>query len=235
MEKKELLYEGKAKIVYKTADEDKVIVKFKDTATAFDGKKKGEIEEKGLMNAAISAIFFKLLEEKGIPTHFVELISADEMLARKVEIIPIEVVVRNIAAGSLVRRLGFPEGEVLESPILEFYFKDDNLGDPLMNEYHIYGKKLATAEELEIIKKMAFDVNEVLIDFLKDKGINLVDFKLEFGRGKDGKIYLADEISPDTCRFWDSETKKVLDKDRFRKDMGKVEEAYREVLARLQD
>ncbi|MFI5358421.1 MAG: phosphoribosylaminoimidazolesuccinocarboxamide synthase [Halanaerobiales bacterium] len=235
MEKKELLYEGKAKIVYKTADEDKVIVKFKDTATAFDGKKKGEIEEKGLMNAAISAIFFKLLEEKGIPTHFVELISADEMLARKVEIIPIEVVVRNIAAGSLVRRLGFPEGEVLESPILEFYFKDDNLGDPLMNEYHIYGKKLATAEELEIIKKMAFDVNEVLIDFLKDKGINLVDFKLEFGRGKDGKIYLADEISPDTCRFWDSETKEVLDKDRFRKDMGKVEEAYREVLARLQD
>lgn len=235
MEKKELLYEGKAKIVYKTADEDKVIVKFKDTATAFDGKKKGEIEEKGLMNAAISAIFFKLLEEKGIPTHFVELISADEMLARKVEIIPIEVVVRNIAAGSLVRRLGFPEGEVLESPILEFYFKDDNLGDPLMNEYHIYGKKLATAEELEIIKKMAFDINEVLIDFLKDKGINLVDFKLEFGRGKDGKIYLADEISPDTCRFWDSETKKVLDKDRFRKDMGKVEEAYREVLARLQD
>ena len=234
MEKKELLYEGKAKIVYKTADEDKVIVKFKDTATAFDGKKKGEIEEKGLMNAAISAIFFKLLEEKGIPTHFVELISADEMLARKVEIIPIEVVVRNIAAGSLVRRLGFPEGEVLESPILEFYFKDDNLG-PLMNEYHIYGKKLATAEELEIIKKMAFDVNEVLIDFLKDKGINLVDFKLEFGRGKDGKIYLADEISPDTCRFWDSETKEVLDKDRFRKDMGKVEEAYREVLARLQD
>ncbi len=235
MEKKELLYEGKAKIVYKTADEDKVIVKFKDTATAFDGKKKGEIEEKGLMNAAISAIFFKLLEEKGIPTHFVELISADEMLARKVEIIPIEVVVRNIAAGSLVRRLGFPEGEVLESPILEFYFKDDNLGDPLMNEYHIYGKKLATAEELEIIKKMAFDVNEVLIDFLKYKGINLVDFKLEFGRGKDGKIYLADEISPDTCRFWDSETKEVLDKDRFRKDMGKVEEAYREVLARLQD
>ena len=235
MEKKELLYEGKAKIVYKTADEDKVIVKFKDTATAFDGKKKGEIEEKGLMNAAISAIFFKLLEEKGIPTHFVELISADEMLARKVEIIPIEVVVRNIAAGSLVRRLGFPEGEVLESPILEFYFKDDNLGDPLMNEYHIYGKKLATAEELEIIKKMAFDVNEVLIDFLKDKGINLVDFKLEFGRGKDGKIYPADEISPDTCRFWDSETKEVLDKDRFRKDMGKVEEAYREVLARLQD
>ena len=157
------------------------------------------------------------------------------MLARKVEIIPIEVVVRNIAAGSLVRRLGFPEGEVLESPILEFYFKDDNLGDPLMNEYHIYGKKLATAEELEIIKKMAFDVNEVLIDFLKDKGINLVDFKLEFGRGKDGKIYLADRYHRIPVVLWDSETKEVLDKDRFRKDMGKVEEAYREVLARLQD
>ncbi|NLJ83385.1 MAG: phosphoribosylaminoimidazolesuccinocarboxamide synthase [Halanaerobiaceae bacterium] len=235
MEKKELMYEGKAKIIFKTADEDKVIVKFKDTATAFDGKKKGEIEEKGLLNAAISAIFFKLLEEKGIPTHFVELITVDEMLARKVEIIPIEVVVRNIAAGSLVRRLGFPEGEALEHPILEFYFKDDDLGDPLMNEYHIFGKKLATAEELEVIKKMAFEINEVLIAFLKEKGIELVDFKLEFGRDDNGKIYLADEISPDTCRFWDSETNEVLDKDRFRKDMGNVEEAYREVLARLQD
>ncbi|HHU91733.1 MAG TPA: phosphoribosylaminoimidazolesuccinocarboxamide synthase [Halanaerobiaceae bacterium] len=234
MEKKELMYEGKAKIVYKTADEDKVIVKFKDVATAFDGKKKGEIKEKGLLNTAISAIFFELLEEKGIPTHYLELIAADEMLARKVEIIPIEVVVRNIAAGSLVRRLGFPEGEVMEKPILEFYYKDDALGDPLMNEYHIFGKKLATAEELKIIKKMAFDINEVLLAYLKEKGIDLVDFKLEFGRDKEGRIYLADEISPDTCRFWDSETKEVLDKDRFRKDMGKIEDAYREILARLQ-
>ncbi len=233
MEKKELLYEGKAKKVYKTDDENMVIVKFKDDATAFNGEKKGQIKQKGVMDTAISNIFFDILEEKGIPTHLVKIISEDEVLAKKLDIVPIEVVMRNIAAGSLAKRLGLEEGTVLSRPVLEFYYKDDDLGDPIINEYHIYAVGLSNAEELKIIKKLAFEINEILLDYLKVKGIELVDFKLEFGKDTEGKIYLADEISPDTCRFWDSESKEKLDKDRFRRDLGNVEDAYQEILNRL--
>lgn len=235
MEKKELLYEGKAKKVYKTDDENMVIVKFKDDATAFNGEKKGQIYKKGVMNTAISNIFFDILEEKGIPTHLIKIIAEDEVLAKKLYIVPIEVVMRNIAAGSLAKRLGIEEGTVLSRPVLEFYYKDDDLGDPMINEYHIYAVGLSNAEELNKIKKLAFEINDILLNYLKVKGIDLVDFKLEFGKDKDGKIYLADEISPDTCRFWDSESKEKLDKDRFRRDLGNVENAYQEILKRLSD
>jgi len=235
LEKKELLYEGKAKKVYKTDDENMVIVKFKDDATAFNGEKKGQIYKKGVMNTAISNIFFDILEEKGIPTHLIKIIAEDEVLAKKLYIVPIEVVMRNIAAGSLAKRLGIEEGTVLSRPVLEFYYKDDDLGDPMINEYHIYAVGLSNAEELNKIKKLAFEINDILLNYLKVKGIDLVDFKLEFGKDKDGKIYLADEISPDTCRFWDSESKEKLDKDRFRRDLGNVENAYQEILKRLSD
>lgn len=235
MNKKEMLYEGKAKKVYITDDSDKVIVKFKDDATAFNGEKKGQISKKGVINTAISNIFFKLLEEKGIPTHLIEVLSDDEVLVRKLEIIPVEVVMRNIAAGSLAKRLGLEEGTDLKQPVLEFYYKDDDLGDPMINEYHIYAEDLASKEEIETITDLAFKINDILYKFLADRGIDLVDFKLEFGRDSSGKIYLADEISPDTCRFWDSESKEKLDKDRFRRDLGKVEDAYQEILDRLSD
>ncbi|SDC44638.1 MULTISPECIES: phosphoribosylaminoimidazolesuccinocarboxamide synthase [unclassified Candidatus Frackibacter] len=233
MEKLEELYEGKAKRIYETEEDDKVIVEYKDDATAFNGEKKGQIAEKGKFNAEISTIFFELLEENDIPTHFIEQLNEIDILVKKLDIILVEVVMRNIAAGSLAKRLGLEEGTELKKPVLEFYYKDDDLGDPMINEYHIYAEELATADELETIKELAFKINEILVDFLADKGIDLVDFKLEFGKGVDGKVYLGDEISPDTCRFWDSETKKKLDKDRFRRDLGEVEGAYKEILNRL--
>lgn len=232
MKKLEMLYEGKAKKVYQTDDENYYIVDYKDDATAFNGQKKGTIADKGIINNRVSNHLFKMLEEKGVPTHFVKEISDRETIVKKVEIVPLEVIVRNIAAGSLSKRLGIPEGTVLPKTVLEFSYKDDELGDPMINDYHAYAMELATEEELNTIKKIAFQVNDILSDYLKDLNIMLIDFKLEFGR-YDGKIILADEISPDTCRFWDSVTKEKLDKDRFRRDLGNVEDAYKEVLKRL--
>lgn len=232
MKKLEMLYEGKAKKVYQTDDENYYIVDYKDDATAFNGQKKGTIADKGIINNRVSNHLFKMLEEKGVPTHFVKEISDRETIVKKVEIVPLEVIVRNIAAGSLSKRLGIPEGTVLPKTVLEFSYKDDELGDPMINDYHAYAMELATEEELDTIKKIAFQVNDILSDYLKDLNIMLIDFKLEFGRC-DGKIILADEISPDTCRFWDSVTKEKLDKDRFRRDLGNVEDAYKEVLKRL--
>ncbi|MGM0502388.1 MAG: phosphoribosylaminoimidazolesuccinocarboxamide synthase [Bacillota bacterium] len=233
MEKQEMIYEGKAKKVYSTTNEDQVIVEYKDDATAFDGQKKGQIIDKGEMNAKISTIFFELLEKKGIPTHFIEKLNETDVLVKKLDIILVEVVMRNIAAGSLAERLGLEEGTELSQPVLEFYYKDDELGDPMINRYHIFAEELATEEELEEISELAFEINDILVDFLAEKGIDLVDFKLEFGVAADGEIYLGDEISPDTCRFWDSETAKKLDKDRFRRDLGEVEGAYQEIIKRL--
>lgn len=228
----EQLYEGKAKKVYKTSNPDYYSVQYKDDATAFNGLKKGTIKDKGYYNNQISAIFFKLLTEKGIANHFVELTGERSMLVKKLEIIPVEVVVRNIVAGSLAKRLGKPEGTKLPFPILEFYYKDDELGDPMINDYHIKALELATEEEMLKIAELAQKVNQVLLEKLAPLQIELVDFKLEFGRHK-GEVLLGDEISPDTCRFWDTATQEKLDKDRFRRDLGKVEEAYQEVLRRL--
>lgn len=230
--KLEQLYEGKAKKVYRTDDPNLYLVEFKDDATAFNGAKKGTIQGKGALNNQISVVFFKLLEEKGIPTHFVELVSDREMLAKTLDIILVEVVVRNIAAGSLAKRLGLPEGTELPSPVLEYYYKSDELGDPLINDYHIKILSLATPEQMQRISEMALKVNGILLAYLADKSIDLVDFKLEFGL-HNGELILGDEISPDTCRFWDHETKEKLDKDRFRRDMGNVEDAYEEVFRRL--
>ena len=232
MQKLAMLYEGKAKKVYKTDHEDRYIVDYKDDATAFNGVKKGKIQEKGIMNNKISNHLFKLLEKEGVPTHFEEEISDRETIVKKVEIVPIEVIVRNIAAGSLSKRLGLEEGTKLKTAVLEYCYKNDELGDPMINDYHIYALELADKEELDKIARIAFKVNEVLSHYLKDLGIALIDFKLEFGRYK-GDIILADEISPDTCRFWDSKTNEKLDKDRFRRDLGHVEDAYKEVLRRL--
>lgn len=232
MQKGELLYEGKAKRVYRTADPGFYLVEYKDEATAFDGKKKGVISGKGELNNKISAHFFRLLQGKGIPTHFVELVGEREMLVRAVEIIPVEVVVRNIAAGSLAKRLGMEEGTELPRAVVEFYYKSDALGDPMVNEDHIAVLGLAAPEELGTMKRLALAVNEILREYLAQRNLILVDFKLEFGRNQ-GEVILADEISPDTCRFWDARTKEKLDKDRFRRDLGGVEEAYREVWSRL--
>ncbi len=231
-EKLEQLYEGKAKRVYRTSDPDLYLVDFKDDATAFNGAKKGTIRNKGVLNNRISAVFFKLLEEKGIPTHFVELVSDREMLVKSLKIILIEVIVRNIAAGSLAKRLGLPEGTALSRPVLEFYYKDDKLGDPMINDYHVRALDLATPEQVDKLKNIALQVNEILLAYLSDKKIDLVDFKLEFGL-HNGEVILGDEISPDTCRFWDRDTREKLDKDRFRRDLGSVEEAYAEVFRRL--
>ncbi|EOD00160.1 Phosphoribosylaminoimidazole-succinocarboxamide synthase [Caldisalinibacter kiritimatiensis] len=231
--KKEMIYEGKAKKVYKTDNEKKYIVEYKDDATAFNGVKKGTITGKGVINNKMSALLFKRLEEKGIPTHFQELLSDREMLVKAVKILPLEVIVRNVAAGSLAKRLGLEEGTQLNTTVLEFCYKNDELGDPMINEYHIKAINLATEEQLEVIKKYAFLINEILVEFFKEKGIRLIDFKLEFGLFDD-KIILADEISPDTCRLWDAEDNKKLDKDRFRRDLGDVISAYEEVLGRLQ-
>ncbi|MDR0444618.1 MAG: phosphoribosylaminoimidazolesuccinocarboxamide synthase [Treponema sp.] len=233
MKKVEQLYEGKAKKVFATDDSGFCIVDYKDDATAFDGKKKGTILGKGVINNRVTNHLMKLLESKGIPTHFVEELSERETLVKKVKIILIEVIVRNIAAGSLSKRLGLPEGTKLKSTVLEYCYKDDALGDPMINDYHIAAMELATPDELKKISEYSFSVNKILSEYLKDLGIELIDFKLEFGRTNDGKLVLADEISPDTCRFWDSRTGEKLDKDRFRRDMGGVEDAYREILKRL--
>lgn len=233
MEKFEMLYEGKAKKVFRTDSEDLYIVEYKDDATAFNGLKKGTIVEKGIMNNQISSKLFEVLEENGVRTHFIKRLSDREMLVKKVTIVPLEVLVRNYAAGSLSKRLGLEEGLKLKTTVLEFCYKDDALGDPMINEYHIKAMDFATEAEVEKIKEMSFKVNEVLISYMKERGIELVDFKLEFGKTPSGEIILADEISPDTCRLWDSLTHEKLDKDRFRRDMGKVEEGYKEVVSRL--
>ena len=232
MKQLEQLYEGKAKKVWATDNDDIVIVDYKDDATAFNGLKKGTITGKGVVNNRVSNFLFKLLESKGIPTHFVEEIDDRRTYVKKVKIVPIEVIVRNIAAGSLSKRLGLKEGTKLKKTVLEFCYKDDALGDPIINDYHIAAIELATDKELDTIKEYSLKINKILSDYLKDINIELVDFKLEFGRYK-GQIILADEISPDTCRFWDSKTKTKLDKDRFRRDLGGVEDAYNEVLKRL--
>lgn len=233
VEKKEELYEGKAKKVYRTSARDLYIIEFKDDATAFDGKKKAVIPRKGILNNAISSHFFRYLEEKGVPTHFVAQLNEREMLVKALEIIPVEVVVRNLAAGSIARRLGIEEGIKFEQPVLEFYYKSDALGDPMINEYHVRALKLAKAEKVEVIKILALRANEILRPYLRERGLELVDFKLEFGV-YGTEVLLGDEISPDTCRFWDVETQKKLDKDRFRRDLGEIIEAYEEVWRRLQ-
>ena len=233
IEKKEQLYEGKAKQVFATNDPEKVIVSYKDDATAFDGLKKGSIAGKGSINNRMSNMLMQLLEKKGIPTHFVEELSDRETVVKKVSIVPLEVIIRNVSAGSFSKKYGVEEGIVFDEPTIEFSYKNDDLHDPLLNSYHALALKLATKEEIENIKKMAFAVNDVLKDYFKTLGIRLVDFKLEFGKTADGTIILADEISPDTCRLWDIETNEKLDKDRFRRDMGDVEEAYIEVAKRL--
>ncbi len=232
MQKGEQLYEGKAKKVFTTDDPDLCIVAYKDDATAFNGLKKGTITGKGVVNNRMSNYLFKLLEEKGVKTHFVEELSDRETLVRKVEIVPLEVIVRNKAAGSLAKRLGVEEGTPMRIPVLEFCYKNDDLGDPMVNETHILAAGFAAKEEVDAISAMANKVNEVLCEFFLSVGIELIDFKLEFGRYK-GDIILADEISPDTCRFWDVNTHEKLDKDRFRRDMGGVEEAYAEVMKRI--
>jgi phosphoribosylaminoimidazole-succinocarboxamide synthase len=232
LQKREQLYEGKAKKVFATDDPDLVIVSYKDDATAFNGLKRGTIVGKGVVNNIVSNHLFKLLEGKGVPTHFVEQLSDRETAVKKVQIVPVEVIVRNIAAGSLSKRLGLPEGEKLGSTVLEYSYKNDELGDPMINDWHIAAMKLATPAEMQKIADYSFKVNDILTAYLKESNIELIDFKLEFGRFH-GQILLADEISPDTCRFWDSKTGKKLDKDRFRRDLGDVEEAYQEILQRL--
>ncbi|MBQ7265888.1 MAG: phosphoribosylaminoimidazolesuccinocarboxamide synthase [Firmicutes bacterium] len=233
MEKQELLYVGKAKKVYSTEDPDLCIFEYKDDATAFNGLKKGSFEGKGIINNQMSNFIFKLLEKKGVKTHLVEEISERETLVKKVEIIPLEVIVRNIAAGSFSKRYGVEEGTLFESPTLEYSYKNDDLGDPLINYYHALALKLATKEELDQIADIAFKVNEGLKEIFLNIGIKLVDFKIEVGRTAQGEIVLADEISPDTCRLWDAKTNKKLDKDRFRLDLGEFGDVYREVWGRL--
>ena len=235
MTKKEQLYEGKAKKVFATDDPELLIVSYKDDATAFNGLKKGTIVGKGVINNRMSNLLMQHLEKAGIPTHFVEELSDRETLVKEVSIVPLEVIIRNIAAGSFSKRYGVDEGFVFETPTIEFSYKNDELGDPLMDEYHAVAMKLATKEEIETIKKYAFGVNEQLKAFWSECGVILVDFKLEFGKLSDGTIVLADEISPDTCRLWDSETGEKLDKDRFRRDLGGVEAAYAEVMKRLSE
>ncbi len=228
MKSKEQLYEGKAKVIYATENPDLVIQYFKDDASAFNGVKKGTIVDKGVINNHVSTTIFKFLEGQGVPTHFVEHLSDREMLVKKLDIILVEVVLRNVVAGSLAKRMGLPEGQKLNQPILEFYYKSDELGDPMINEYHIIEFGLATAEEIQYLKDYGFKVNALLVEFFKERKIRLVDFKLEFGRHK-GEILLGDEISPDGCRLWHWDTNEKMDKDRFRFNLGKVEEKYEEV------
>ena len=234
MNKGEMLYEGKAKKVYATEDPDLLIVSYKDDATAFNGLKKGTIAGKGVINNKMSNALMRLLEKKGVPTHYVEEINDRETIVKKVQIVPLEVIIRNIAAGSFAKHYGVTEGTPLKAPTIEFSYKNDDLGDPLINEYHVIALDLATQEEIDTIKTYAFRVNEELRKFWLTCGVTLVDFKLEFGRLSDGTIVLADEISPDTCRLWDSKTGEKLDKDRFRRDLGGVEEAYQEIMSRLE-
>ncbi|MDY5973040.1 MAG: phosphoribosylaminoimidazolesuccinocarboxamide synthase [Butyricicoccus sp.] len=233
MQKKEQLYEGKAKKVFATDDPNIVIVDYKDDATAFNGVKKGTISGKGVINNQMTNHLMRKLEEAGVPTHFVEELSERETAVKKVSIVPLEVIIRNISAGSFAKRYGVEEGIVFDEPTIEFSYKNDDLGDPLINDYHAIALKLATKEEIELIKKYAFAVNDFLKKTLLECGITLVDFKLEFGKLSDGTIVLADEISPDTCRFWDVKTGEKLDKDRFRRDLGNVEGAYQEMARRL--
>jgi phosphoribosylaminoimidazole-succinocarboxamide synthase len=233
MEKLEQLYEGKAKKIYATSDENIVWVSYKDSATAFNGEKKAEIEGKGRLNNEISSILFELLKEKGIESHFVKRVSETEQLVKKVTIIPLEVVVRNIAAGSLSKRTGIPEGQILPRTIVEFYFKNDDLGDPLITEEHIDILNLASKEQLEVISKQALQVNEILTSYFVQRNVKLVDFKLEFGLDSAGQLLLADEISPDTCRLWDAETNEKFDKDVFRRELGSLTDAYETILKRL--
>ena len=232
IEKKEQLYEGKAKKVYATNNPDYVIVDYKDDATAFNGEKKGTIAGKGVINNRMTNFMFKMLEKEGVPTHLVEEISDRETIVKKVSIVPLEVIIRNVAAGSFSKRMGVEEGKQLLCPILEYSYKNDNLGDPFINDYYALALGIATKEDLDTIAKYAFKVNEFMVKFFKGLNIDLIDFKIEFGRFH-GQILLADEISPDTCRFWDSTTHEKLDKDRFRRDMGGVEEAYQEIMKRL--
>ena len=233
MEKMEMLYEGKAKRIFKTADADKVVVYYKDDATAFNGEKKSEIGDKGILNNAITSVIFEMLKENGIRPHFVEKLNEREQLCEKVEIIPLEVIVRNVAAGSMAKRLGLEEGFALKTTVLELSYKDDSLGDPLINDYHAVGIGATTFEELDVIYDMTKKINELLKAFFIKQNVKLIDFKIEFGRDKNGEVVLADEISPDTCRFWDAETNEKLDKDRFRRDMGNVKDAYVEILNRI--
>ncbi len=233
MQKGAMIYEGKAKKVYATDDAELYIVSYKDDATAFNGLKKGTISGKGVINNQMSNLLMQMLEKSGVPTHYVEELNERETLVKKVSIVPIEVIIRNISAGSFAKRYGVEEGIVFDSPTIEFSYKNDELGDPLFNSYHALALKVATKEEIETIKELAFKINDLLKDYFKKLNIDLVDFKLEFGRLSDGTIVLADEISPDTCRLWDSDTHEKLDKDRFRRDMGGVEEAYQEIMHRL--
>ena len=232
MEKKAQLYEGKAKKVFCTDDPELLIVSYKDDATAFNGLKKGTITGKGVINNKMSNLLMQRLEKSGVPTHFVKELSDRETLVKKVSIVPLEVIVRNIAAGSFSKRYGVEEGEVFASPTNEFSYKNDDLGDPMVNEYHILAAGFATKEEIDTIADMALKINEIMVNFFKECKVDLIDFKIEFGRFK-GQILLADEISPDTCRFWDIDTQEKLDKDRFRRDMGGVEEAYAEMMKRI--
>ncbi len=233
MEKTVQLYEGKAKKVFATNNDDVCIVSYKDDATAFNGAKKGTIVGKGVINNRVTNHLMRMLEGQGIPTHYIKELSDRETAVKRVTIVPLEVIVRNIAAGSLSKRLGLPEGTKLAKTVLEFSYKNDALGDPMVNSYHIFAMQLATPEELKLISDYALKINEILTAYLAQFNIELVDFKLEFGKTSDGTIVLADEISPDTCRFWDSVSHEKLDKDRFRRDLGGVEDAYREILKRL--
>jgi len=233
IEKLEQLYEGKAKKVFATNDPDLVIVDYKDDATAFNGEKKGTISGKGVINNRMTNYMFKMLEKEGVPTHLVEEISDRETIVKKVSIVPLEVIIRNVAAGSFSKRMGVEEGKQLLCPILEYSYKNDDLGDPFINDYYALALGIATKEDLDTIAKYAFKVNDFMVKFFKGLNIDLIDFKIEFGKTSDGTIILADEISPDTCRFWDSTTHEKLDKDRFRRDMGGVEEAYQEIMKRL--
>ena len=233
MKKLEQLYEGKAKKVFATDDSGVVLVEYKDDATAFNGLKKGTIQGKGVINNRVTNFLMKMLEKNGIPTHYIEEISDRETLVKKVTIVPLEVIVRNIAAGSLSKRLGLPEGTKLKQTVLEYCYKNDDLGDPMVNEYHIAAMGWVSDEDLKKIAEYSFKINQLLSAYLKDLNIELIDFKLEFGKTQDGQLVLADEISPDTCRFWDSTTHEKLDKDRFRRDLGGVEDAYQEIMKRL--
>lgn len=233
MEKKEMLYEGKAKQIYATDKADEVIIYYKDDATAFNGEKKGTINDKGVMNNKITSILFEQLEKQGIKTHFIKKLNDREQLCKKVSIVPLEVIVRNVAAGSMAKRLGLEEGTELKTTVFEFSYKDDELGDPLINSYHAVAIGAATFEEINTILDMTAKINNILKEAFLKENINLIDFKIEFGKTADGEIVLADEISPDTCRFWDATTGEKLDKDRFRRDLGNVEDAYIEILKRI--
>ncbi len=233
MDKLNMIYEGKAKKIFRTEDKEKVVVYYKDDATAFNGEKKGQIEDKGILNNTITCAIFKLLESRGVRTHFIEKLNDREQLCKRVDIIPLEVIVRNVAAGSMAKRLGLEEGYKLRTTVFELSYKDDKLGDPLINDYHAVAIGATTFEELETIYGMAANINNILKEFFMRQNIKLIDFKLEFGKTKNREIILADEISPDTCRFWDAKTNEKLDKDRFRRDLGNVKEAYSEIVKRV--